>query len=234
MEDNMKISLKKLFIDYIPMALAAILMITFAIINEQSFIKTLPTLVSLVVQILSIRANRYAFLIGGTNAMLYCVAAYQEGLYFSILSNILISTPLQYLSFIMWNKKKSAKDARKTQLRVLKPYSRIMIIVATLIAWIPFYFLCRSFFTGDLVVLDSLVFVWGITVALLAAFRYIDSQYLNLFPCAAGIYMWAVICISTPSNLNYLIISFYNLFMVSKASVNWTLQYLNDKKAEEC
>ena len=169
----MKSKFKKIFIDYIPMALTAALIIASAIINKQTFIKTMPTLITLVVQIMVARANRYAFLVGGTNAILYSVAPWQEGLYFSVLSNIAISAPIQYLSFIMWNKKKSKKDASKTQLRVLGPIQRIAIIVATLIAWIPFYFLCRSFFTGDLVVLDSLVFVWGITVALLAAFRYI-------------------------------------------------------------
>lgn len=41
--------IKKLLIDYVPMACAAILIITFSIIKEQSFIKTLPTLVTLVV-----------------------------------------------------------------------------------------------------------------------------------------------------------------------------------------
>ena len=48
------------------MLLTAILIIVFSIIRKQSFLKTLPTLVTLIVQLLLARANRFAFLLGGT------------------------------------------------------------------------------------------------------------------------------------------------------------------------
>ena len=55
--------LKKLINDYLLTLAAAVLIIVFAILREQSFLKTLPTLVTLVVQLLLVRANRYAFLL---------------------------------------------------------------------------------------------------------------------------------------------------------------------------
>jgi len=103
----MNIKLKKIFIDYIPMALTAVLIIVSAIINNQSFIKTLPTLVTLIVQLMSSRANRYAFLIGGTNAILYSIAPFSEGLYFSVMTCLCISSPIQYFSFFVWKRKKN-------------------------------------------------------------------------------------------------------------------------------
>lgn len=225
--------LKKLFIDYIPMALTAILIITFAIINKQSFIKTLPTLVTLCVQILVVRANRIAFLIGGTNSLLYAIAPWSEGLYFSVVSCVCISAPIQYMSFFIWKKKKSKRNSRNTELKFLGIGKCLLVIAATFAVWLPTYLLLRPFFEGALALLDSFTFVLGITISLLSAFRYIDSQYLNIFSCFLAIVMWGVICIESPNNLNYMVISCYNLFMVAKAAINWTKQYKNDKREKE-
>ena len=91
--------LKKLIDNYLLTLAAAVLIIVFAILREQSFLKTLPTLVTLVVQLLLVRANRYAILLGGTNALIYGAAYLSEGLYFSCISAVLMSAPLQYYSF---------------------------------------------------------------------------------------------------------------------------------------
>jgi len=224
---------KKIFIDYIPMALTAALIIVFAFINKQSFIKTLPTLVTLAVQLMMTRANRFAFLVGGTNAILYSIAPWQEKLYFSVVSSLFISAPIQYFSFFNWRRKRRAANSRNTELKMLGTLKVICVIAATFAAWVPCYFLLRPFFSGPLAILDSLGFVWGIAVSLLSAFRYIDSQYLNIFGCTISIATWFIICLESPNNFNYLIISFYNLFMVTKAAINWTKQYRSDKKEKE-
>ena len=123
---------RKIFIDYIPMALTAVLIITFAIINKQSFIMTLPTLVTLIVQIMVVRANRYAFLVGGTNALLYAIAPWTEKLYFSVVSCVCISAPIQYMSFFIWNKKKS-KRKFEHKLTIIK---QIITFHACRLTWI--------------------------------------------------------------------------------------------------
>jgi nicotinamide mononucleotide transporter PnuC len=215
------------------MALTAVLIVTFAIINKQSFIKTLPTLVTLGVQIMVVRASRYAFLVGGTNALLYAIAPWSEGLYFSVISCVCISAPIQYMSFFIWNKKKSRRNSRNTELKFLGLGKCILAVAVTLAVWFPCYWLLRPFFSGALALLDSLTFVLGITISLLSAFRYIDSQYLNIFSCCLAILTWTIVCIESPNNLNYLVISFYNLFMVAKAAINWTKQYKNDKREKE-
>ena len=229
----MKTKLKKIFIDYIPMALTAVLIIVSAIINNQSFIKTLPTLVTLIVQLMSSRANRYAFLIGGTNAILYSIAPFSEGLYFSVMTCLCISSPIQYFSFFVWKRKKNAKDPQKTELRFLGIKKCIVAVAITVAVWVPFYWLSKSVFNGTLAVLDSFSFVWSITMSFLSAFRYIESQYLNILGCVIGIVTWTIICMENPNNLNYLVISYYNLIMVIKAVVNWTRQYINDKREKE-
>lgn len=221
--------IKKLLIDYVPMACAAILIITFSIIKEQSFIKTLPTLVTLVVQILLARANRFGFLLGGINALIYGISYFDEGLYFSLISAVLISAPIQAYSFINWSKKRTADN--RTELKIMSTRNRILAVAATLGAWVFAYFVLSGLFEGArLPIFDTLSFVFGITVSVLAALRFVESQYFSAVSSTAAIVMWILICIEDASNINYLIIALYNLFMIVKAAINWTRQYVRDNK----
>jgi len=221
--------IKKLLIDYIPMVCAAILIITFSVIKEQSLIKTLPTLVTLVVQILLARANRFAFLLGGINALLYGISYFDEGLYFSVISAVFVSAPIQLYSFWNWTKKQTAKN--HTELQILSPKKRICIIAITVGAWLAVYFgLSGLFESSKLPIFDTLTFVIGIVTTILVAFRFVESQYLSAFSSCISLLMWLMICLDNPSNMSYLIISFYNLFMILKAVIHWTRQYIHDTK----
>ena len=109
----MKLKKRNLFIDYIPMLLTAILIIVFSFMRKQTLLKTLPTLITLVVQLLLARANRFAFLLGGANAVIYGISYLDEGLYFSMISAILISAPIQIYSFFNWSKKQTGAKRNK-------------------------------------------------------------------------------------------------------------------------
>lgn len=223
---------KNLITDYIPALLTAILILTFSVVRQQSFVKTLPTLITLAVQILLSRVNRFGFLIGGINALIYGISYFDEGLYFSCLFTVLISAPIQIYSFLNWSKKQISAD--RTELKVLALKKRIVVIVLTLIGWLSVYFGLRDFFANaQLPIFDSFHFTVGIIVSLLAAFRYLESQYLSMVSSCTALLMWIMICMNTPSNINYLIISCYNLFMIVKAVINWTKQYLQDKNEKE-
>ena len=228
----MRSNKKRLIIDYLPAMLTAVLIIVFSYLRQQTFIKTLPTLVTLVVQILLSYANRFGFLLGGINALVYGISYFDEGLYFSFVSAVLISAPIQIYSFLNWSKKQI--KANRTELKLLSPKMRIAIIGGTVAAWLAVFFgLSGLFVTAQLPAFDSFSFVAGTVVSLLAAFRYVESQYLSAFSCCMAIIMWIIICTRNPSNVNYLIISVYNLFMILKAAINWTEQYIEDKKERE-
>ena len=221
--------IKKIFVDYVPMALAAALIITFAFIKEQSFFKTLPTLVTLAVQLLLVRANKYAFLLGGINAAIYGAVYITEGLYFSAVSALVISAPIQIYSFFNWRGRKNSSG--DTKLKILGIKRLFIVIGVILFGWAVCYFGLAGFFkTVTYPVFDTLQFTIGIVVSLLAAFKYVESQHINIVNCASAVTVWMLICVQNPSNLNYLIISCYNLFMVAKAAVSWTRKY----KAQKC
>ncbi len=229
----MKYPKKTLLADYVPMALTAALVLYTAINHQQSFLKTLPTLVTLVVQLLLARANRFAFLLGGTNCLLYGLAQYSEGLYFSMVSSVVISMPIQYASFVLWNRK--AHQSGQTPLRCLTTGQRAGAILATLLLWLLCNFTLSGFFSGSLAVLDSLAFSLGVTTSLLAAMQYVDAPYFNLVTNITSLSVWVIVSIADPRNINYLVIFCYNVFMVAKSTVIWTRQYRNQEESNhEC
>lgn len=219
----MKITKKELFIDYIPTLLVGVMIIVFAILNGQSFIKTLPTLITLVVLIMSVRANRYAFLVGAANSVLYAIAYVSEGVYFSAASAFLVSMPIQIVSFFIWNCHKSGKTSSK--LVKMEWWQLLLVTAAIFPAWAACYFGLGTFFEGNMALLDSYIFILGILISVLVAFRFIEGQFFNVISCVAGLVMWIMICINEPNNVNFLIISCYNLFRTVQAAINWTVLY---------
>jgi len=221
----------KLIFDYALMLAAAVLIIVFAVLREQSFVKTLPTLITLVVQMLMVRANRFAFLLGGANALIYGISYFSEGLYFSLVSAVLISAPIQIYSFVSWSKK-SGKETPPLRFLGIKKLS--FAVGISLVGWAVCAFgLSGLFETAAYPALDSYIFVMSITISFLAAWRYIDSQYLNIISTALGLMLWILLTVRDPANFNYVIISSYNLYRIIQASVSWTRKYYQSKKESE-
>ena len=105
-----------------------------------------------------------------------------------------------------------------------------MVIVGIFPLWAGCYFGLSPLIGGNMPLWDTLLFTLGIVISLLVAFRAIEGNYLNVLSCVISLAMWIIICIEEPSNINYIIISAYNLFKVIQGTVNWTVLYCKDKK----
>ena len=228
---KLKITKRELFIDYIPTALVAVMIIAFAIVKNQPPIMTLPTLVTLVVMIMSVRANRYAFLVGAANCILYTIAYINGAVYFSAVSALLVSMPIQIFSFFVWSKHKTSST--KSELIRMKWWQLLLSTIAVFPAWAGCYFGLSAFFEGNMAWIDSLIFVLGILISALVAFRFIEGQYFNVISCVLNLVMWAIICASEPSNINFVIIGVYNLLRVIQATVTWTSLYIKQQKEKQ-
>ena len=115
----------------------------------------------------------------------------------------------------------------------MKWWQLLLSVVVIFPAWAGCYFGISSFLGGNQPLLDSLLFVLGILISTLVAFRFIEGQYFNVISCVIALAMWIAICIESPNNVNFLIISFYNLFRTVQAAVNWTLLYIKDKNEKK-
>ena len=92
---------RKIFwVDTLPMILAGAGILIFSMLNKQHPVKTLPTLISLAVMLLAARANRYSYLLGAMNVLLYTVGYFMEGLVFVESQYIKAAGTLVYL--VMW------------------------------------------------------------------------------------------------------------------------------------
>ena len=143
-------------------------------------------------------------------------------------SAFFISAPMQYFSFFRW---RHGTKKEGTPLRFMPGYKLLLCLVATLVAWGLMLLCAYSLFeSAAYPTLDALIFVLGITVTILAAFGYVESQYLNIVNSLIALALYILRTGDDPAFMNYLIISFYNLFRVAQASVNWTLLYRKTKR----
>ena len=203
------------------MAITAAVIILFALWQKQSLVKTVPTLITLAVQILLARANRVAFLLGSFNSILYSVGFYDEGLHFQAVLAVAVSAPMQAYSYFNWKKNTVGE---LPSLRSLSPPALAFTFLGTAVGWGICYFVLGTRISpdGEFVLLDTLIFALGIVVTLLSAFRYADAQYISLFSSVISLVLWIYICRNYTRNLNYVAISVYNLYMAVRTATAWT------------
>ena len=126
--------------DYIPLSIAALSIIIFGIINIVSMatgakegsiplalFKLLPTLISPVVLVLTAHANRFGFLLGGFNSLLYAATFFMEGLFFSLFTAVVVSFPVQVFSFFHWSKNRRDEDSEEVNLKSFGLWGRIVL-----------------------------------------------------------------------------------------------------------
>ena len=214
----MKINKRNLWLDYVPMAVTAGLIIYFAVVKNQSLLRTLPTLITLAVQILLARANRAAFLLGGANSVLYGLSYASNHLYFESFFAIAISAPMQIYSYFNWKKNSSGG---KPKIRQLSLRDKALVALATTALWLVCLKYIGCLISGSHIVLDSLVFSLGLVTTLLSAFRFVDAQYVSLLSSLISLSLWIIMAIENPENANYVVISVYNLFRGIEITLSW-------------
>jgi len=233
---------KNIYLRYIPMSLAAAFLLFFAVKNAlypaegeevelwYHIFKTLPTIVTLFVQLLMMSANRYAFLLGGCNSVIYGIVYFMEDVPFSGISALVLSFLPQIYSFFNWGKN---SRSGKVSLRRLSAKYMAVTVAAFAGIWSLSYFWLAKYMTIRIPLLDTLIFSLGIITTALAAVRYIDSQYISFISCIFALIQWILLTVQDPSNINFVIIAVYNLYCVGLTAINWTLIYIKDKKASE-
>ena len=226
---NHHVNHKKIWLEWVPMGVCAVAILTCAFVFEQKWYKVLPTLNTLVILLLSARVDRRSFLLGGLNAAFYGIGFFTEGLYFSVINGLLVSMPLQLFSFFNWKKH---ADGKSTKLRTLGWKGEIVVIFSTVIGCLLCYWFLLPFFGGgqQQAALDIFLFVIGLVITVLSMLRYVEAPYYNLISSAANLTMWTLICSGNIANLKYLIMAAYSMFRVVQSAISWTKQYQKSKK----
>ncbi len=220
--DKRKEVTRKIFLDYLPMAVTGICLLVSSIIVKQMPIKVLPTLISLLVMLLSAKANRFTFLLGAANSVLYIIGYFMEGLYGQVaLAAFGIVTML--VAYFSWKKDSYGKS---TIFRVFKLKGKLILTLVLLTAWAVTSFVLWKL-GGTAVVFDGLSMALSFTVSILNIWGYIESPILNVVNTLIQMAIWLQI-IFTNGNVTagtYFVSSLYNVDMVTRTAIKWCALY---------
>ncbi len=176
---------KKNKLSMILMAITAALIIACIILFKPDFIMVLPYFVSLVIGALQASANRYAPLIGGVNSILYALVYYYLGLNGNALYALLISFPLQIITFIRWQKNKYGSS---TVFKKMSWGGRALTALIFALSVVGFRAILNMM-EGSQQLLDSMTTLFGILITVLTMLSYVEYSYLAPISGAVGLVM---------------------------------------------
>ena len=198
-------------------AITFLSIITTGIIFKQQFIMILPLIVSIAVMFLSSRANRYSYLVGGLNSIIYAVVYWLLARPASALYALGVSFPMQIIIFINWSRHsyKNSTTFRKMPTKIRFPSAILYVIVCMAICFIT-YSKNNSVYS----VLDSMSAFMGITVTILTIFAFVEITYLNIISGLISIALDSITMMSRPAHITYLIFSIYSMWAIIMAFIN--------------
>ncbi|MBR0144840.1 MAG: nicotinamide mononucleotide transporter [Clostridia bacterium] len=174
---------------------------------HQSFWRILPLYVSMAVALLQSRMNRYASLLGSVNSLVYAAVYFYYRLYASAAYALLVSCPVQAVTFVRWSKK---PWGRSTVFRKLSRKARLLLLLGAVLA--EGILLLVLFLTGGShTLLDSSITLIGIVTALLTMLSYIEYAPLMVLNGILSILLYIMMLGEHPEQTTYLCFTLYSL-----------------------
>ncbi len=193
-----------------------IAILTTGILTKQNFFLMVPLFISLFVMSFQSEANRYGSLMGAINSLIYTAAYTYMGVYGSAVSALLLSFPMQLMTFFNWKKHAYKKTV------IFKQMSNKMRIVSTvgvLALWaVVALILYRLKY--EYAIFDSILFLLGIVVSVLTLLAYIEYTYLWIVQAVVGLFLNVQMIINDYSQATYFVYGIYALYCVIGAFIN--------------
>ena len=208
-----KFSLRQIQPIWLLMAATFIAITSTAIIFGQSWFRMVPLYVSLIIAMLQSKANRYASLMGGINSLWYAVVYWTLSLYGSAAYALLVSCPIQLLTFIRWSKH---AYKHSTEFRRMNKKQRLLVVLGMLAAFAVLYVILAAAGSGYQI-LDNASTLMGILVSFLTMFAFIEYAYLGIVSGIISIALNLQITLAEPAQITYLIFSVYSFICVTRA-----------------
>ena len=195
---------------------------------HQSFFRILPLYVSLAVGLLQSRMIRYASLLGGLNSILYALVYAHYHLYASAAYALLVSCPIQIVTFIRWSRK---PWGHSTVFRVLTVKQRIAAgaVFAGLLAGLGF---ALPYLGGEHTFLDSAVTLLGILTSVLMMLSYKEYPLLMVVGGVLSSALYISMLPEHPEQATYLIFNLYSLVCCTLASVRIRKLYAEQQQKQ--
>ena len=203
-------------ISYCLITLTGILIAAAGIMFDQSPLRMLPLFVSLIISYLQSKVSRYASLIGGINSLLYAAVYAYYHLYASMVYAVLISCPLQIITFVRWQKNRWQGT---TRFRSLSWKQRGGIAAGFLLVWAGLFAVLKLI-GSDYALFDNTITLFGILISFLTMFACIEYTVLMIPNSVISTMMYAVMLSEKPEQMTFLIYSVYCLICQCIAFMN--------------
>jgi len=208
-------------------ALAFILILVTSILTRQKFIVIFPVFISLFIMASQADANRYSYLAGGINAIIYTGIYVYLGLYASAASALLFSFPMQLMTFINWKKKSYGNS---TVFKKMSAKVRIIVFGLFVLSFTALYIALKAV-GSEYAIIDNMATLIGIMVSVLTMLAYIEYSYLWLLSGALQIVLnLQVMMNNQPEHITYVIFSLYCAYCIVLAFINVRKLYKEQQK----
>lgn len=199
------------------------------VIFHQSLFRLIPLYVSLVVGLLQSRANRFSYLLGSLNCIIYTVVYISLGLYASAASALLFSCPIQMITFWQWSKR-SYKQS--TEFRTLKPIQWLLGSIGFAVCFLLVQFVLKTA-NSNYPTLDNLGTIVGLTVSLLSLLSFREYSWLMLVTGVINLILYAVMTADNPAQITYLIYAVHSMICIIGQFSSVRRLYAEQKNAVE-
>ena len=178
-----------------------------AIFFQPPLLQLLPLYISLIVMLLQTKANRFGYLVGAGNSVLYAIAYFSLHLYGSAIYAISVSFPLQIITFIRWRKR---AYGHSTVLRRLSGKQRLVWSMGGIAVWGILYATLSDCGSAYLI-LDNTVTVIGIASTIGSLLALIEFPFLQIASSIVSCVLYSMMLQEKPSQITYLIYAVYCL-----------------------
>lgn len=174
------------------------------------FYLVLPLYISLFVGMLTSKANRYSFLIGGLNSILYTITYLSLGIYMQAFQAFFFSCLLQLATFFTWSKrayKNSTVFRRMTKgMYIAFGGSFVVIYFAAIFA--------LKLLGSNYIYLDTFTALLGIFVTVLHLFSFREAPIVHAFSSTFSLSLSLAMSLDNPARLPFLISGAYGAICV--------------------
>lgn len=186
------------------------------ILTKQHFFLMVPLFISLFVMSFQSEANRYGSLMGAINSLIYTAVYTYMGVYGSAASALLLSFPMQLMTFFNWKKHAYKKTVVFKQ---MSNKMRVASAVGVLVLWAVTALVLYKI-KYEYAIFDSILFLLGIIVSVLTMLAYIEYTYLWIVQAVVGLFLNVQMIINDYSQATYFVYGIYALYCVICAFIN--------------
>ncbi len=190
--------------------LTAIGITTTYCIFPSPFYLVLPLYVSLFVGMLTSKASRYSFLIGGLNSILYTITYISFGTYMQAFYAFFFSCLMQIATFFTWSKR-AYKDSTVFRRMTKKMYLGVGVGFALCYAAAIFVL---TLLGSKFIYLDTFTSLLSILVTMMHLCSFREAPFVHAASSLIGLSLSAVLVAEDPSRWPFLISGIYGAICV--------------------